>query len=375
MTDLYDTDTIVIGAGVVGLAIAAALAEAGREVVIVEKNARIGEETSARNSEVIHAGLYYAPGSLKGRFCVEGRDRLYDWCAARGVGARNCGKLIVATEPAEEAALQGIVERAAGNGVRGLEWRSGVEAMAAQPGLRAHAALWSPKTGIVDSHGLMVSLLGAAEDHGASLALGAPVERGEVTAEGLVLDIGGTEPVRMRARTVVNAAGLWAQATAAKIEGLEPEHVPPTVLYKGNYYATTQRPPFTTLIYPAPVPGGLGVHVTLDLNGQARFGPDVEPLETDDPGAIDYTVDPARADAFYASVRRYWPDLADGALVPDYAGVRPKIHSDYATDFRIDGPETHGVRGLVNLYGFESPALTGSLAIGAHIAAHVTSMG
>ncbi len=371
----FDADVVVIGAGVVGLAVARALAEAGREVLILEKNGAFGAETSSRNSEVIHAGLYYAAGGLKGRLCVEGRDRLYAWCAARGVGAKRLGKLIVATAADERPALETVRARAAANGVTELRWLGAAEARAMEPALRVEAALWSPLTGIVDSHGLMLSLLGAAEDKGAELALGARVTAGALLADGrlaLVVETGADGPARIVARGVVNAAGLWAQSVAAAIEGLPPAATPPRVLYKGSYFALSgARAPFSRLIYPAPAVGGLGVHLTLDLGGAARFGPDVEPLESADPARIDYAVDPGRAEAFYAAIRRYWPDLPSGALRPDYAGVRPKIHDDYQTDFRVDGPEVHGAAGLVNLFGVESPGLTAALPLGELAAARL----
>ncbi|MEL6318843.1 MAG: NAD(P)/FAD-dependent oxidoreductase [Pseudomonadota bacterium] len=368
---MFELDAAVIGAGAVGLGIAKALAEAGREVVILEKNRHFGEETSSRNSEVIHAGLYYEPGSLKGRMCVAGRDRIYAWCAARGVTAKRLGKLIVATAEAEEPALETVMARAAGNGVTELHPISGAAAREMEPALTATAALWSPLTGVVDSHGYMLAMLGAAEDAGAMLSLSAPVLRGETRVDGRIdLEVGGAQPARLRCRLVVNAAGLWAQKVAASIEGLPSQARAPQVLTKGNYFALTGvRTPFSRLIYPAPVAGGLGVHVTIDLAGAARFGPDVEQLPSHDPADIDYSVDPKRGDAFYAAIRRYWPALPDGALRPDYAGVRPKIDQDYQTDFRIDGPETHGVPGLINLFGIESPGLTGALPLGEHVAA------
>lgn len=372
--ETFTCDAVVIGAGAVGLGVAAALSAAGREVVLLEKNAYFGEETSSRNSEVIHAGIYYEPGSLKGRFCVAGRDQLYAWCRTRGVATAQIGKLIVATEPEEEAALDRIIARARANGVTDTQLYkiSGAEARTMEPELRVYSALWSPLTGVVDSHGFMTSLLGAAEADGASLALNTPVTRGHVETDGITLITGGNAPARLKARTVINAAGLWAQDVAARIEGLPSQAVAPKVYTKGNYFALEGcRAPFKRLIYPAPVAGGLGVHLTLDLTGAARFGPDVEPLDHQDPAAIDYTVDPSRGDAFYAAIRTYWPALPEGALRPDYAGVRPKIHVDYATDFRIDGPEVHGAPGLFNLFGFESPALTGALAIGAHMAERV----
>ncbi|MEO1502890.1 MAG: NAD(P)/FAD-dependent oxidoreductase [Pseudomonadota bacterium] len=368
MTERFEADAVVIGAGVVGLAVAARLARQGREVTILEKNHAFGEETSSRNSEVIHAGLYYEADSLKGRFCVEGRDRLYAWCEERGVAHANIGKLIVATETAEEPALEKIMERAAGVGVRELYPISGAEARAREPVLNATQALWSPRTGVIDSHGLMLSLLGDAEDHGAMMAFGAPVIGGEQTAAGLRLRVGGAQPVDILARTVVNSAGFWAQAVAASIAGVPAQTIPPTVLTKGNYYRSSRKTPFSTLIYPAPVAGGLGVHVTLDLSGGARFGPDVEQLEITDPAQIDYSVDPTRAEAFYAAIRKYWPELPDGSLVPDYSGVRPKIDPNYYADFRVDGPTAHGVGGLINLFGIESPGLTGCLAIGDYVA-------
>lgn len=371
--EVFQAEAVVIGAGVVGLAVAAALARSGAEVLILEKNRHIGEETSSRNSEVIHAGLYYDAGSLKGRFCAEGRDRLYDWCRARGVAHAKCGKLIVAAKPGDEPALERIVAKAAGVGVYDLEPITGAQAMAMEPALAVSAALWSPKTGVIDSHGLMTALLAEAEDHGAALALGAPITGGALiagAADGarLRLFVGGDAPAEIRAGLVVNAAGLWAQDVSRAIEGVASQSIPPRVLTKGNYFALTGRAPFTRLIYPTPPPGGLGVHLTLDLSGAARFGPDVEPLSTTDPAEIDYTVDPSRGDSFYAAIRDYWPGLPDGALHPAYAGVRPKIDPNYRADFRIDGPAEHGAPGYVALYGFESPALTGCLAIGEHVA-------
>lgn len=373
--EVHEVEAAVIGAGAVGLAVAAAMAREGWAPLILEKNAAIGQESSSRNSEVIHAGLYYRPGSLKGQFCVEGRDRLYAWCGARGVPLQKLGKLIVATEPAEEPALERVQIMARGNGVTSLRELSGAEAIAMEPALRATAALWSPETGILDSGAYMRALLGAAQDQGAALALRAQVLRGgPAEGGGALLETADAESgaiTRLKARRVVNAAGLWAQSVAARIEGLA-ETIPPTVLFKGSYFALSGAPaPFGRLVYPAPVPGGLGVHMTLDLGGQARFGPDVEPLETTDPAAIDYAVDPGRLEAFRAAIRRYWPGLPEDALAPAYAGVRAKIAPEYEADFRIDGPEIHGIEGLINLYGFESPALTGSLAIADHVIARL----
>ncbi|MBX2854744.1 MAG: NAD(P)/FAD-dependent oxidoreductase [Rhodobacteraceae bacterium] len=365
----YDADAVVIGAGVVGLAIAAALARQGREVVILEKNDAFGAETSSRNSEVIHAGIYYEPGSLKGRFCIEGRDRLYAWCAERGVQAHRCGKLVVATDEGELPGLEKVAAKAAGNDMTDLEAIDGAAARAMEPNLNAIAALWSPTTGIIDSHGLMASLLGEAEDHGAALALNAPIEGGETLTDGrITLHVGGGAPCILTTPVVVNAAGMWARDVALSIAGVPNQAVPSRVLTKGNYYALTGKAPFSTLIYPVPTPGSLGVHLTLDLGGAARFGPDVETLDHNDPARLDYSVDLARADSFYAAIRRYWSALPDDSLRADYAGVRPKIDVDYAADFRIDGPEIHGVPGLINLFGIESPGLTGCLAIGDHVA-------
>ncbi|MFV0474111.1 MAG: NAD(P)/FAD-dependent oxidoreductase [Pikeienuella sp.] len=355
-----EVETIVIGAGVIGLALARALARAGREVIVLEAAGAFGEGISSRNSEVIHAGIYYPQGSLRARLCVEGRRRLHEYCAAHGVEARACGKLIVATEAAELPALDAIAAKGALNGVEGLARLSGAEARAMEPALRAEGAIWSPATGIVDSHGLMLSLLGEAEAHGAALALNAPVEAIAPAAGGFTLSIGGAAPMRLRAREVVNAAGLNAPALA---KGVAP--APEAHFAKGSYFGLSGRAPFSRLIYPAPVVGGLGVHLTLDLAGRARFGPDVEWVE-----APDYRVDPARAEGFYAAIRRYWPDLPDAALAPDYAGVRPKLAGpeEGGGDFRIEGPETHGVPGYLALYGIESPGLTSCLAIADHAA-------
>ena len=360
----HEVDAVVIGAGVVGLAIAAALAREGAEIWILERGARWGAETSARNSEVIHAGIYYPQGSLKARFCVEGRRRLYDYAAARAVAHRKLGKLIVAAEPEEIPALEALAAKAAANGVP-LQALTGAEAQAEAPGLRAAAALRSPETGIVDSHGLMAALLAEAEDHGATLALHAPVLRGAVLADGrfelIVGDENGAEALRLIARRVVNAAGLWAQKLARAIEGLPPESIPPLVVRRGRYFSHAGRTPFRALIYPLPPAGGLGVHLTLDLAGRARFGPDLGPAEGD-PEALDYRVDPALAPLFEDAVRRWWPGLATGALQPDSVGARPKL-APGESDFRIDGAEIHGLLGWVNLFGIESPGLTSCLAL------------
>jgi L-2-hydroxyglutarate oxidase LhgO len=353
-------DCVVVGAGVIGLAVARALALDGREVLIVEKEARIGSETSSRNSEVIHAGLYYPQGSLKARLCVAGRAQLYDYCRSRKVEHRRCGKLIVATSPAQTTELEAIARAAARNGVDDLRWLEAAEARALEPELACTAALLSPSTGILDSHGYMLSLQGEAEANGAALALRTRVTGISPGLDGLAIVLGDEPAPQLKARLVVNAAGLHASALAAAVEGLAPEFVPRTRYAKGSYFLLSGRSPFSRLIYPVPEPGGLGVHLTLDLAGQARFGPDVEWVE-----APDYRVDPGRAERFHEAVRRYWPDLQDGRLAPGYAGVRPKLSGpgEPAADFRIDGPAVHGVRGLINLFGIESPGLTASLAL------------
>jgi len=361
-----ELDCVVVGAGVVGLAVARSLALAGREVVILEANDAIGCETSSRNSEVIHAGIYYRPGSLKAQLCVEGRQKLYAYCAERGVAHSRCGKLIVATAPEDEEQLKRIHAQAEANGVHDLQWLNEREAVALEPALRCSVALLSPSTGIIDSHGLMLALQGEAEAHGATLALKSPLQRGRVTGAGIELDVGGDEPMTVRARNLVNSAGLGAPQVAGAMHGLAHEHVPTAYLCKGNYFTLPGKPAFSRLIYPVPEAAGLGVHVTLDLAGQMRFGPDVQWIDK-----LDYSVDPKRADVFYAAIRRYWPDLPDGSLQPSYCGVRPKISAAHeaAQDFVIQGPSEHGVAGLVNLYGIESPGLTSALAIGDRVAA------
>jgi L-2-hydroxyglutarate oxidase LhgO len=362
---MESVDCVVAGAGVVGLAVARALGDAGREVLLLEAADAIGSGISSRNSEVIHAGLYYASGSLKGRLCVAGREPLYAWCAERGVAHRRLGKLIVATDAAQHGALERLAAQARANGVEDLRWLDAREARALEPALVCREALLSPSTGIIDSHGLMLSLLGAAEDRGALLALRSPLVRARVLAGGgFELDVGGPAPTRLRARTLVNCAGLDAPALAASIDGLPREHVPRGRLCKGNYFRCAGRPAFSRLVYPLPEGAGLGVHLTLDLAGQMRFGPDVQWIER-----IDHDVDASRADVFYAAIRRWWPALPDGALAPDYAGIRPKLGGpeEPARDFLIEGPREHGIEGLVNLFGIESPGLTACLAIGAHV--------
>jgi L-2-hydroxyglutarate oxidase LhgO len=351
-------DAVVIGAGVVGLACARALALAGREVVILEAEDAIGTHTSSRNSEVIHAGIYYTRGSLKARSCVAGKERLYEYCVAHGVPHRRCGKLIVATTEKQTEDLLSIQQKAHANGVTDVVWMSREQALALEPELACVAALYSPSTGIIDSHALMLAYLGDAEAHGAMLALKSTLQRAETVSGGFELHVAGAEPIETR--NLINSAGLKAPSVAKRIAGY-PENLAPRELYaKGNYYSLARRAPFARLVYPVPEPGGLGVHVTLDLAGQARFGPDVEWVER-----IGYDVDPRRAERFYAAIRRYWPGLPDGALAPGYSGIRPKTSGpgEPPSDFAVQGPREHGVPGLVHLFGIESPGLTSSLAL------------
>jgi L-2-hydroxyglutarate oxidase LhgO len=359
-------DCVIVGAGVVGLACARALALAGRDVVIVEAENAFGTMTSARNSEVIHAGIYYPTGSLRARACVRGKALLYDYCAERHVHHRRCGKLIVAQNDAEVAQLRVIDQRAQANGVPDLQWLSRDEALALEPQLQCARALLSPSTGIIDSHGLMLALLGDAQAAGAMLALCSPVLAATVTRDGIALEVGGETATTLLADAVVNSAGHGAPVLAAATHGLAPEHVPPRYFAKGCYFTLSGRSPFSRLVYPAPGESShLGVHLTLDLGGQAKFGPSFRWVD-----ALDHSIDASEADHFYAEVRRYWPGLRDGALQPGYVGIRPKIRGpgEPAQDFRIDGPAVHGVPGLVNLFGIESPGLTASLAIAEHVA-------
>jgi L-2-hydroxyglutarate oxidase LhgO len=363
-----EVGAIVVGAGAVGLAVARALAQAGRETLVLEAQTAIGQGVSSRNSEVIHAGLYYPPGSLKARMCVRGKALLYALCLTHGVDHRNCGKLVVAQSDTEAAALRGLQDRAAANGVP-VEWLDGGQARALEPALHCVAALSSPTTGIVDSHGFMLALQGDLERAGGMVALGSAVDAAVLGDAGHPHIVAMADGSRIATRVLVNSASLQACALARRFEGLDPRFVPREWFAKGSYYALAGRAPFSRLIYPAPADAWLGVHLTLDLGGQAKFGPDLEWLDTRDPDDIDYAVDPRRADGFYAEVRRYWPGLPDGALQPSYSGVRPKIYGpgESAPDFRIDGPRLHGVPGLVNLFGIESPGLTSALAIAEHV--------
>jgi L-2-hydroxyglutarate oxidase LhgO len=357
-------EAVVIGAGVVGLAIARALARKGREVVILEAEDAIGTHTSSRNSEVIHAGIYYPRGSLKARACVSGKERLYDYCVAHGVPHARCGKLIVATDEGQVPDLEAVRNKARQNGVTDVVRLSRAQAVALEPELACVAALYSPSTGIIDSHALMLAYLGDAERAGAMLALKSRFEKALFRNGGFDLSVAGADPVRCR--FLVNSAGLRAPSVARAIQGMPPQRIPRERYAKGNYYSLQGRAPFSRLVYPVPEPGGLGVHVTLDLAGRARFGPDVEWVE-----AIEYSVDPERAGRFYAAIRRYWPALPEGSLAPAYAGIRPKIcgPGDPPADFVIQGPAGHGVPGLVHLFGIESPGLTASLALADHVTA------
>jgi L-2-hydroxyglutarate oxidase LhgO len=361
-----EVDVVIVGAGVVGLATARALALRGRETWVLEAESAFGTQTSSRNSEVIHAGIYYPRGSLKARLCVAGRDALYAYCEQHDVPHRRCGKLIVATSEAQLGELQKIRAAAKANGVE-LDVLSESETRAMEPAVRCVGALHSPATGIIDSHAYMLALLGEAERHGATLVCDSRVNDARIESDGVVLNVaGGPE---LRARLLINSAGLNAPELAGRIQGFPAEHIPRAYFAKGNYFTLAGRSPFSRLVYPVPEPGGLGVHLTLDLAGRARFGPDVQWVDH-----CDYAVDPKRGDRFYAAVRQYWPGLADGALEPAYSGMRPKISGpgEPSADFRIDGPATHGIISVINLFGIESPGLTASLAIAEVVAAAAT---
>lgn len=361
-------DTIVIGAGVVGLAVARAAALQGRDVLILEAENAIGTMTSARNSGVIHAGIYYHPGGLKARLCVQGRDRLYAYAAERGIPHKRCGKLIVATDDAQIPKLQEWKNIAEQNGVMGLRLMAADEARQIEPEVFCVAAMHSPDTGIIDVHSYLLALLGDAEAAGATLALQSPVTQAAITKDGFVLQVGGASPMEISCRTLINSAGLGAQDFARHMQGLDAATIPPQVLAKGNYFSLMGKPPFKMLIYPLPVLGSSGLHATCDLAGRIRFGPDVEWIDH-----IDYTVDPAREPAFEESIRHYWPGLPKNVLQPDYCGIRPKIAraSPHDTDFIIQDEPIHKIPNLINLYGIESPGLTSSLALADEVMARL----
>ncbi len=360
----YEIDCVVAGAGAIGLAVARELAQAGRDVLILESEEAFGRGVSSRSSEVIHAGMYYPAGSLRAQLCVEGKWLLYDFMNKHNVAHTNCGKLIVACEVDEVATLDGIIAKGAVNGVDDLEMLDQRQARALEPELSCVAAVLSPSTGMMDSAGIMLALLGEAENAGATLATRSPVAGGRVGGTQIEIDVGGAEPMTVGCNLFVNSTSLNAPLLASRLQGLDAAHVPTAYYGKGSYFSIAGKAPFNRLIYPCPVVGGLGVHLTIDVGGQARFGPDVEWV-----AEPDYNVDPARGDEFYGLVRRYWPGLPDGALQPSYAGVRPKIvpPGKQTQDFRIDGPQVHGVPGLINLFGMESPGLTSSLAIGRYV--------
>lgn len=362
---MADIDAIIIGAGVIGLAVGRELALSGKSVILLEKESEFGSATSSRNSEVIHAGLYYPQGSLKARLCVEGKKRLYDYCDSHGVAHRRCGKLIVATSAEEIPLIEQLQQRGSANGCDDLTLITARDAIAMEPALACEAALFSRSTGIIDSHGYMLSLLGELEDAGGSIAYQAPFLRAVSERGAFRVFVGGAEPAELTCDMLINAAGLVSPHVAGSIEGLSPSNVPRAHYAKGSYFSLKGKSPFSRLIYPAPHSHGLGVHLTLDIVGQARFGPDIEWID-----AIDYAVDPSRSAGFDDAIRRYWPGLPDDALQPAYSGIRPKISGpdEAAMDFRIDGPETHGVPGLINLFGIESPGLTASLAIASEVA-------
>lgn len=368
MSSKEKIECAVVGAGVIGLAVARALALQGRDVIILESEDAIGTGTSSRNSEVIHAGIYYDKDSLKAKMCVSGKKILYRYCEEHGVDHRRAGKLIVATNDKQIDFLEKLKVKAADNGVDDLIWQDKKTTLAMEPALNAVASLLSPSTGLIDSHGLMLAYQGDAEDNGAVIAFNAPVIGGAVSDSGVELRVGGDGAMNLQCDLVINCGGLHAQKLAGSINGFPAAHTPETHYAKGNYFSLAGKCPFTHLIYPVPEEAGLGVHLTLDLAGQARFGPDVEWVES-----IDYQVDPRRGDVFYDAVRKYWPDLKDNALVPAYSGIRPKMQGpgNPPLDFVISGPHDHGVQGLVNLFGIESPGLTASLAIADEVLAQL----
>jgi L-2-hydroxyglutarate oxidase LhgO len=366
----FDFDATVVGAGAVGLACGRALANRGLSVLVLEKEPHIGQGVSSRNSEVIHGGLYYPSGSLKAKFCVEGRRALYPFLESRKIDFRKCGKLVVATEEAEVARIEAIFEQGVANEVEALDHLTGAQARALEPGLNAHAAILSPESGVFDSHGYMLALQGEIEDAGGSVVVGTPFERAEPLPDGgFRIIAGGEGGATLTTRLLVTAPGLQAQAVAARIDGFPADRIPAGHFGKGVYFRLTGKAPFERLIYPPPIPGALGTHYRKDLGGQAAFGPDLEYVETED-----YSVDPAKAAEFERYIRRFWPGLPDNALSPDYSGIRPKLHGpgEPQPDFQLDGVEVHGLAGLIALFGIESPGLTSSLAIGEAVAARLT---
>ena len=356
----FDFDVVVIGAGVVGLACARAFATAGFSTLIIERHSSFGTETSSRNSEVIHAGIYYPKNSLKAKLCVEGKQLLYEFCKHHHVDHKRLGKLIIASSESQISKLEDIQRRAKQNGVDDLQLLSQAEVAAIEPAVSCVRGLLSPSTGIIDSHGLMLALLGDAEHHGAVASFRSNVSRIARHADGFAVAVEGHDPTIVTTRYLVNAAGLSASIVAATIEGLDKRHIPPRYLAKGSYFSLSGRAPFSRLVYPVPEPGGLGVHFTIDLSGQGRFGPDVEWVDE-----INYQVDPGRGDRFYEAIRKYWPNLSRDALSPAYSGIRPKLSPAGSTDsdFVIQTCKQHSIAGLVNLFGIESPGLTASLAI------------
>ena len=370
---------VVIGAGVIGLAVAREMALQGRETILLERESAFGTISSARNSEVIHAGIYYPKDSLKAKLCVEGNRMLYEYCRTHHVATQPYGKLIVASDDSQLDDLQAILYKAQQNNVPEIKMITGEQAKSMEPELQCSAAVLSASTGIVDSHGFMLSLLGGFEDAGGMIAYQSPLISakpiGSKAQDGFELEIGGSDAMKIQTKLLINCAGMSAPAIAKKIEGLAQEQIPKAYFAKGNYFSLSGKSPFKHLIYPIPEPGGLGVHLTLDMGGQAKFGPDVEWLEIDDENQIDYTVNPKRGESFYAAVRKYWPGLKDNALQPDYSGVRAKIVPPNvpAGDFCFNTPKDHGLEGLFNLYGFESPGLTSSLAIAKYLEGQIKS--
>ncbi len=363
-------DVVVIGAGVIGLAVARALAKAGRDVIVVEKNEAFGEETSARNSEVIHAGIQYKPGGVRASLAVKGRDALYAFCKEHNVSHARCGKLLVAIGDSEVAGLHALKSNAEKNGVNDLVIVGAAAARAMEPGIRCDGAIVSPSSGIVDSHGLMLALVGEIENHGGVLALASPVLSGHVFADGIELDIGGADPITLKAKTVVNCAGLWSDRVARMIAGIPDETIPHLKYGKGQYFTYTGKAPFQRLIYPLPSPDSQGVHYTRDLGGQGKLGPDISFIDTN----TDYSVDETRRDAFAAAARRFWPDIDAAKLQPGYAGIRPKLKGPGEEgDFLFSTKDIHGVSGYLGLYGIESPGLTTCLAVADHAAALVAA--